>query len=167
MSTVDVGKLKRFINDNSFSASDEEGFGPMPVIDATVLLEEVESNRLAPVELLPDCVSSVTNCQTCGSRVGVSASKEGTHHYVPLPSPTTGWRPMESAPRDGSKFIGLCGDLVFTCYRTTYNNFEPNGDGSHRISGAYEGWSRIERDAVIPCNPTGWQHLPPTQGEKI
>lgn len=70
------------------------------------------------------------------------------------------WRDIESAPKDGAKFIGLCGGLAFACYRATYNNYEPAENGGRKVGGQYGGWSRLESDAVVPCDPSHWIPLP-------
>jgi hypothetical protein len=75
------------------------------------------------------------------------------------------WQDIASAPKDGRNFIGLCGELAFTCYLSTHNEFSPKPDGGHVVSGQYERWSRIESDAVVPCNPTHWQPLPTPPAE--
>lgn len=77
------------------------------------------------------------------------------------------WRPIESAPRDGTEFLAFKAGSVFTACAALYNNFVPAEGGGFALSGQREGWSRIETSAVLPTDPTHWQPLPaPPESEQ-
>lgn len=74
-----------------------------------------------------------------------------------------GWRPMDSAPRDGTRIIASTSwgvEVVKWCDGATFDQFGPG-----------EGWIGVEQDSTcLPpnyrrdtpqCPPTSWQPIPP------
>lgn len=72
------------------------------------------------------------------------------------------WKLIETAPKDGSKFIGLMPDgLVYITHRQAYNIFgEQKEGGGCDVVGKRWGWSYEQSDAHVPCSPTHWMPLP-------
>lgn len=73
------------------------------------------------------------------------------------------WRPIETAPKDGTEFIGLNDGLVYTTHWHLYYDKWPFQEGGPTYRG---GWSRETWDQHSPCNPTHWMPLPPAP-EKV
>lgn len=67
------------------------------------------------------------------------------------------WQPIETAPQDGSAFIGLIGRLVYTVHWQQYYDKWPHQEGGPTFRG---GWSREVHDAHYPCSPTHWMPFP-------
>lgn len=69
--------------------------------------------------------------------------------------PTTGWRPMETAPQDETPVLISTASLV--------------GEARYLPDDGNWWWAQTDPCDYASCailNPTGWQPLPPTQGEK-
>jgi|GEM_PF-3023399 len=73
-----------------------------------------------------------------------------------------GWISVESAPKDGSKFIGLYPNRkVFTTWWQAYNNYTKNKDGGHSVSSHRHEWTYDEGDSIVPSRKLiAWQPLP-------
>lgn len=77
------------------------------------------------------------------------------------------WNKMETAPKDGTKFIGLMKDgLVFLTHRQSYHTYltakemaDTDGSGFHPTRMRY-GWSYEDNSSHNPCNPIGWMPIP-------
>ena len=77
------------------------------------------------------------------------------------------WKPMESAPKDDTKFIGLMeGGLVFLCHWQAYHTYmtkeeeEEFGHQGFHPTRMRHGWSYEESSSHMPCNPIGWIPMP-------
>lgn len=72
------------------------------------------------------------------------------------------WRDMASAPKDGTRFIGKYGHLVFTTHWQAFNDFGPQKPGGGcDVIGRHFGWSHEESDRMGYLAPTAWMPLPP------
>ena len=77
------------------------------------------------------------------------------------------WKEMETAPIDGTKFIGLMEDgLVFLTHRQAYHTYYTKAEklktgnvGFHPTRMKY-GWSYEDDDSHNPCRPIGWMQKP-------
>lgn len=74
------------------------------------------------------------------------------------------WLPIETAPKDGSKFIGLCRGLVYSVRWELYYDKWPHQDGGPTYRG---GWSAETWDQHMPCSPTHWMPLPSPPGAEV
>jgi hypothetical protein len=89
------------------------------------------------------------------------------------PSPAaSGWRPIETAPRDGERVIGLLksGRAVTVTCRKHHNGWIAQPGGGHVPNGILDDvWCEEESSAFVPRSPTHWMPLPPaptpTQGD--
>jgi hypothetical protein len=76
------------------------------------------------------------------------------------------WRPIETAPKDGTHVLGLLpGGRVVTIVAAYSVLVGPlKAGGGHDVVGAvFSGYSEIERDALCPQHPTHWMPKPPLQ----
>jgi len=69
----------------------------------------------------------------------------------------TTWRPIETAPKDGTDFIGLWDGLAYTMRRQSYYEKFPHQEGGPTYR---YGWSAEVWDQHMPCWPTHWMPLP-------
>lgn len=67
------------------------------------------------------------------------------------------WLPIESAPKDGTKFIGLWRGLPYAVHWQLYYEQWPHQEGGPTYRG---GWSAETWDRHMPCSPTHWILLP-------
>lgn len=77
------------------------------------------------------------------------------------------WRPIETAPRDGSRFIGLLksGRAVTISCRKHHNGFVQKPDGGWVPNGTFDNvWCEEEAGAIVPRTPSHWLPLPPAPG---
>lgn len=87
-----------------------------------------------------------------------------------MPDPTaTAWRPIESAPRDGTWFMICKADeghesVEVGCYAPVmYDDYEPAGEGLfRRVSKSVYDWHGFNNFH----RATHWQPLPPPPGEE-
>lgn len=71
------------------------------------------------------------------------------------------WRNIKSAPKDGSRFIGLYSrDEVYTTWWQAFNVYEKKEDGSHFVSGKTYDWTHDKGDSHGYGKPKGWMPLP-------
>ena len=68
------------------------------------------------------------------------------------------WKPIETAPKDGTQFIGLWRGLVYTIQNIKYYAKWPHEEGGPTYQ---DGWSAEVWDQHMPCRPTHWMLLPP------
>lgn len=66
------------------------------------------------------------------------------------------WLPIESAPRDGTMFIGRKGDYVAPTKLGKYYEKWPHEEGGPTYR---EEWNNCQFDSVSPWNPTHWMPL--------
>ena len=73
------------------------------------------------------------------------------------------WKPIETAPKDGSLFIGMRGQLVFSCRYREHYIWVSNGNGGHTPDpDKFNLVCNAETfGALIPWSPTYWMPLPP------
>lgn len=69
----------------------------------------------------------------------------------------TSWKPIETAPTDGSKFIAWDGKYPMLCQRGKYYVKWPHQEGGPTYE--YK-WNEITSDSITPCDPTHWMPLP-------
>lgn len=67
------------------------------------------------------------------------------------------WKPIETAPRDGTHFMGWDGKRPFRCYMTNHYVKYPHQEGGPTFRDV---WSGDYYDCIMPENPTHWQPLP-------
>jgi hypothetical protein len=74
------------------------------------------------------------------------------------------WQPIETAPRDGTAFIGIKGKMVFRTYCSQHYVKWPHEEGGPTFQ---EVWSREDDSSIFPWKPTHWMPLPsrPEGGE--
>lgn len=71
------------------------------------------------------------------------------------------WQPIETAPKDGSKFIGLLSNgLILKTHWQAYNVYMPRSGGGHYVSGKRYDWSCETDDALIGGDMIGWIPIP-------
>ncbi len=71
------------------------------------------------------------------------------------------WQPIATAPKDGTRFIGKYGHLVFVTHWQAHNVFGPRKEGGgHDVVGQNYAWSHEETGAFIGGSPDGWLPLP-------
>lgn len=92
------------------------------------------------------------------------ATKDDNAARVPAvgcETPCYAFNDISSAPKDGTKFIGLYANgLVFTTWWQAYNNYKKHDDGSHVVDGQRYQWTYDRGDALIPWSPPkGWLPL--------
>jgi hypothetical protein len=68
-----------------------------------------------------------------------------------------GWRPIKTAPMDGTRFIGYRDGLVWTTYAGRYYEKWPHEQGgpTFRVE-----MTRDEGGSLVPYSPTHWMPLP-------
>lgn len=68
------------------------------------------------------------------------------------------WQPIETAPKDGTEFIGLKGRLVFRTKNQQYYVKWP-----HEVGGPTyrDEWTYEDASSFTPWSPTHWMPLPP------
>jgi hypothetical protein len=78
------------------------------------------------------------------------------------------WRPIESAPRDGTEVLVWCRDEALIPLVMAYSSreyFEKEyGDPDYMEAGWYTSYSYPEGFAEVTHNPTHWQPLPTPPG---
>ena len=67
------------------------------------------------------------------------------------------WQPIETAPKDGTAFIGFDGRRPFLCTRQKYYVKYPHQDGGPTFR---DGFSGDYYDHISPESPTHWMPLP-------
>lgn len=72
-----------------------------------------------------------------------------------------GWQPIETAPNDGSKFIGFDGIRPFLCFSSQYYVKYPHEEGGPILKSR---WSGDYYDCISPERPTHWMPLAKTEG---
>ena len=72
------------------------------------------------------------------------------------------WKPIETAPKDGTEFVAFCEDGDFWLIRWCPNDKEKNMGWKR---GAFCAGIDVGETVVIPCL-THWQPLPPPPEEK-
>lgn len=77
--------------------------------------------------------------------------------------PMTEWQPIETAPKDGTAFIGLCDGLVYRVKWAQYYVKWPHEEGGPTFRG---GWSAETSDQMFGCNPILWVPIPPERAGK-
>jgi hypothetical protein len=86
---------------------------------------------------------------------------------VTKPAMGEGWMPIETAPKDGTEFIGWDGRRPFRCKNTKHYVKWPHEEGGPTFRDV---WSGDYYDSVMPENPTHWMPLPAppaTGGEEL
>jgi hypothetical protein len=73
------------------------------------------------------------------------------------------WQSIETAPKDGTAFIGLWKDCVYTVHYQKYYHKWPHEEGGPTYR---YGWSCETWDQHMPCSPTHWMPLPSCPTEK-
>lgn len=73
------------------------------------------------------------------------------------------WRPIETAPKEETVFIGIENGLVYSTHWQKYYEKWPHEEGGPTYTG---GWSAETFDAHIPFRPTHWMPLPPAPTNK-
>lgn len=71
------------------------------------------------------------------------------------------WRPIETAPRDGTPFVGLKGRLSFRTKMQDYYVKAPHEEGGPTFRQA---WTAEDSSSLFPWSPTHWLPLPPAPG---
>ena len=71
------------------------------------------------------------------------------------------WQPIETAPKDGTHFIGWDGKRPFRCSAGKHYVLYPHQDGGPTYRDV---WNGHYYDSIMPENPTHWQPLPPPSG---
>jgi len=72
------------------------------------------------------------------------------------------WQTIDTAPKDGSKFIGFDGVRPFLCYSTKHYVKWPHEEGGPTFR---DGWSGDYYDCISPEDPTHWMPLPSMPGK--
>ncbi|MCX2699356.1 hypothetical protein [Ochrobactrum chromiisoli] len=72
-----------------------------------------------------------------------------------------GWLPIETAPKDGTEFIGWDGKRPFRCSNTKHYVKYPHEEGGPTYRNV---WSGHYYDSIMPENPTHWRPLPASPG---
>lgn len=67
------------------------------------------------------------------------------------------WQPIETAPKDGTKFIALKGSQARTTYHGQHYVKYPHEDGGPTYRDV---WNYEALGAIISWNPTIWMPLP-------
>lgn len=67
------------------------------------------------------------------------------------------WQPIETAPTDGTVFIGLKGKHVAPTQIGKYYVKWPHEVGGPTFS---EKWNKIQTDSICPWKPTHWTYMP-------
>lgn len=70
------------------------------------------------------------------------------------------WQPIETAPRDGTAFIGWDGKRAFRCSSVKYYVKWPHEEGGPTFRDVWQG---EYYDRVMPEKPTLWTPLPETE----
>jgi hypothetical protein len=74
------------------------------------------------------------------------------------------WLPIADAPKDGTKFIGKYGGLVFITWWQAHNIFGPaKPGGGHDVVGQSYSWSHSETHSIFGGTPDGWMPMPTNQ----
>jgi hypothetical protein len=74
------------------------------------------------------------------------------------------WLPIDQAPKDGTKFIGKYGGLVFITWWQAHNIFGPaKPGGGHDVVGQSYSWSHSETHSIFGGTPDGWMPMPTNQ----
>jgi len=83
------------------------------------------------------------------------------------------WNEMETAPTNGSEFIGLMKDgLVFLTHRQAYHTYVTKAEAAktgncfHPTKMRY-GWSYEDADSHMPCKPVGWIPKPDSKDKTL
>lgn len=69
----------------------------------------------------------------------------------------SGWRPIESAPRDGSNIVGFRGEQAQTTWLQPYYEKMPHVEGGPEYS---HRWAYVAHDMIMNWHPTHWMPLP-------
>ena len=69
-----------------------------------------------------------------------------------------GWRPIETAPKDGTRFIGWDGEEVFLCHSQKFYEKWPHQEGGPTFR---HGWVGVYEYSIDQKRPIGWIPLPP------
>lgn len=67
------------------------------------------------------------------------------------------WQSMETAPKDGTKFIGFDGARPFLCYWQQYYVKYPHEEGGPTYRGQ---WTGDYYDCITPETAIGWMPMP-------
>ena len=67
------------------------------------------------------------------------------------------WQPIETAPKDGTYFIGWNGNLAFKTSRGKYYDKWPHQEGGPTFR---EEWNAYDSSSMWPWKPTHWMPLP-------
>ena len=77
------------------------------------------------------------------------------------------WQPIESAPKDGSAFIGLTasGRATTMRYVNSVKGWVKKPDGGYIPDGYHMVLCEEDNDSICPRTAKGWMPLPPAQKE--
>lgn len=68
------------------------------------------------------------------------------------------WQPIETAPKDGTAFVGSNGKYAYRTMLGRYYVKWPHEEGGPTYA---EKWNKETGDSVYPWKPTHWMPLPP------
>lgn len=68
-----------------------------------------------------------------------------------------GWRPIETAPRDGTRFIGLLGKRIATVEAGKHYVKWPHQEGGPTYRDV---WNEVRPGHILECDPVGWIPIP-------
>jgi len=94
-----------------------------------------------------------------------AAITEATDAILALLTPArSGWRPIESAPKDGTAFVAIKGRLAFRTFWQQYYVKWPHEEGGPTFRGQ---WTYEDSSSMVPWNPTHWMPLPVAPSEGV
>jgi hypothetical protein len=91
----------------------------------------------------------------CSASECIGRGECGCCHGRPEPDP---WQPIATAPKDGAKFIGKYGNLVFTTWWQAFYDKWPNDEGGPTYKHHF---AHDRGNTHMYEQPTHWQPLPP------